>query len=128
MSDFAPPPSIWSVRRRKTANTSVRGKQAGPVSSKATTSLAEANVILHAEKVRLEEVNTSLEAANNSLEQKVRSLQVCATILLACCGGLGAGLAARIAGATAQTSFTSATGVFFALIMASIAILNFMRR
>jgi hypothetical protein len=90
-------------------------------------SLAEVNVILHVEKVRLDEANASLRAANSLLEQKVKALQVGATILLASCGGLCAALAAHIAGASAQVSFTSATGVFFALIMAMIAILNFLR-
>ena len=50
------------------------------------------------------------------------------TILLASSGGLGVGLAVSMAGAAVQTALSSATGVFFAVIMASIAILTFMRR
>ena len=69
-----------------------------------------------------------LKAANERLEQKIKALQVAVTILLASSGGLTVGLATSLAGAAAQTALASAIGVFFGVMMASIAILTFMRR
>jgi hypothetical protein len=83
---------------------------------------------LQAKTAQLERANTELKAANDNLEHKIKSLQVAVTILLASSGGSGVGLAVSMAGAAVQTALASATGVFFAVIMASIAILTFMRR
>jgi hypothetical protein len=63
-----------------------------------------------------------------NLEKKIRFLEVVVTILLASSGGSSVGLAASMSGATAQTALVSASGVFFGVIMASIAILTFMHR
>ena len=90
--------------------------------------LAEINAVLLAEKARLERSYEELETANSLLEQKIKSLQVAIAILIAGSGGLGVGLATSLTGAAVQTALVSATGVFFAMIMASIAILTFMRR
>jgi hypothetical protein len=90
--------------------------------------LTDTNAALQAKNAQLEGTNVDLKAVNDNLEHKIKSLQVTVTILLACCGGLGVGLAVSMAGAAAQTALASATGVFFAVIMASIAILTFMRR
>jgi hypothetical protein len=72
--------------------------------------------------------NNDLKAFNSLLEQKVKSLQMAITILLASIVGLSIGLTTSMAGATAQTALESATGAFFAVIAASIAILSYMRR
>ena len=69
----------------------------------------------------LQRANSDLEAANDLLEKRIKSLQVAVTILLASSGGLGVGLATSMAGAAVQTALASATGVFFAMITASIA-------
>ena len=90
--------------------------------------LTGANDVLRAENTRLETANADLTAANRLLEQKLKSLQVAVTISLAIIGGLSVGLATSMAGATAQIALSSAAGVFFGVIMASMAILAFMRR
>jgi hypothetical protein len=90
--------------------------------------LTDTNAALQADNAQLERDNAGLKADNDVLRQKVKSLQVTVTVLLASGGGLGVGLATSMAGATVQTALASATGVFFAVIMASIAILTFMRR
>jgi len=90
--------------------------------------LTDTNAALQAKNAQLERTSADLKAANDNLEHKIKSLQVAVTILLASSGGLGVGLAVSMAGAAVQTALASATGVFFAVIMASIAILTFMRR
>ena len=90
--------------------------------------LAEINAVLLADKAHLERSYDELKTTNSLLEQKIKSLQVVVAILIAGSGGLGVGLATSLTGATIQTALVSATGVFFAMIMASIAILTFMRR
>lgn len=90
--------------------------------------LSDANAALLNEKMQLERGNSDLKAINDALERKIGLLQVAVTILLAGSGSLIAGTATRMAGAAMQTALASATGVFFAVIMASIAILAFLRR
>lgn len=90
--------------------------------------LTDANAVLRADNTQLEKANADLKAANRLLEQKLKSLQVAVTILLAISGGLSVGLATSMAGATAQIALSSAAGVFFGVIMASMAILAFMHR
>jgi hypothetical protein len=90
--------------------------------------LTDANVGLQASKSQLERAIADLKTTNGLLEQKIKLLEVAVTILLASSASLSTGLAIRMVGATAQTAFSSATGVFFAVIVASIAILSFMRR
>jgi hypothetical protein len=62
------------------------------------------------------------------LEQRIKSLQVIITMLCASSVGLAVGLATSVTGATTQVSLSSAIGVFFAVVMASMAILTYMRR
>jgi len=99
-----------------------------PRPSEQIQALTGTNAALQAENAQLERANADLKAANDLLEQKIKSLQVTVTILVASSGGLVVDLATRMAGAGAQIALASATGVFFAVIMASIAILTFMRR
>jgi hypothetical protein len=89
--------------------------------------LTDANARLRAEKEQSERDNADLKAANTLLAQKIRFLQVVVTILLASIASFSVELATRALGATAQIAFGSATGVFFAVIAASIAILSFIR-
>lgn len=77
--------------------------------------------------MELEKANAELRAANDLLRQKVKSLQMAVVILLACSAGLGVGFALSMEGASVQIALASATTVLFAVIMASIAILTFMR-
>jgi hypothetical protein len=76
----------------------------------------------------LTEANAELKATNRLQEQKIRFLQVTATVLLACICGLAAGLGTCIARASALTALSSAFGIFIGVIMASMAILGYMRR
>jgi hypothetical protein len=83
----------------------------------------------------LTEANADLTAANRLQEQKiklreqqVRFLQVTVAVLLACTGGLAVGLATCIARASALTALSSAFAVFVGVIMASMAILSYIRR
>jgi hypothetical protein len=97
-------------------------------SSEQFQALTDTNTILQADKMQLVRDNSDLKAVNSLLEQKIKYLQVAITILLASNAGLTIGLATSMAGATAQTALASATGAFFAVITASIAILIYMRR
>jgi hypothetical protein len=77
---------------------------------------------------QLEKEIIDLKATNELLERKVRFLQVTAVVLLASCAGLCAGFAISMAGVALQAALVSATGVFFAVVTASIAILTYTRR
>ena len=90
--------------------------------------LIDANAVLHVENEEFRSTNVDLKEANALLEQKIKFLQVAVTFLLASSGGLGVGLATSMSGAAMQTALASAAAVFFGVIMASIAILTFMRR
>lgn len=90
--------------------------------------MTSANAVLQADKTRLEETLAGQRVVNGVLEQKIRLLQVTATILLASAMGLAAGMATSMGGAVVQTAMASASGVFFAVIMASMAILVFLHR
>ena len=98
------------------------------VSSKQAQILADANATLRAYNTQLKRVNVDLKAANHRMEQEVRFLQVAVTILLSSSVGLGVAMATSMARATAQVSISSALAAFFAVIMASVAMLTFMRR
>jgi hypothetical protein len=98
-----------------------------PTPSEEISALTEVNARLRADKERVERDNADLRAAKTLLEQKIRLLQVVVTILLASIASLSVELATRTLGATPQIAFGSATGVFFAVIAASIAILSFIR-
>lgn len=104
----------------------IAGRRAAP--SEQIRALNDSNVVLQADKDRLEKANMDLKAENELLKQKIKSLQVAVTILLASSAGLSVGLATSTAGAKVQTAIASAAAVFFGVIMASIAILTFMRR
>jgi hypothetical protein len=99
-----------------------------PTPSEQIRALTESNAGLRGVNEQLERVAADLKATNRLLEQRIRLLQVVVTILLASIASFSIELAARMLGATVQTAFGSATGVFFAVIAASIAILSFMRR
>ena len=90
--------------------------------------LTEAGARMRSDNEQLERANADLKAANKLFEQRVRLLQVVVTILLASIASFGVESAAKMLGVTAQTAFGSATGVFFAVIAASMARLSFMRR
>lgn len=82
-----------------------------------------------AEQIKtLVEANAELRAANGLLEQKVKTLQVAVTVFIAIALALCAGLAARAAGGTMQIALGLGITVLFAMIMASIAILTYLRR
>lgn len=83
--------------------------------------LTDTNALLTAESAQLKRAVTDLENKN-------KFLKVIVAILLASNGGSGVGLATSMSGATAQTALISATGVFFSVIIASIAIMTFMHR
>lgn len=76
----------------------------------------------------LQAANAQLRAANGLLEQKIRVLQVTATILLAISAGSIVGMATRMTGAAVPTALGSGFGVFFAVIMALMAILGFVHK
>jgi hypothetical protein len=102
------------------------GRRVAP--SEQIKALTDSNAALQVDNMRLERAHANLQAENHRLEQKIKSLEVAVTVLLASSGGLGVGLATSMAGATVQTALASATAVLFGVIMASIAILTFMRR
>jgi hypothetical protein len=104
----------------------VTRRRVGP--SKQMQALNDTNAALRADKAQLEREYAELKSANDLLEQKIKSLQVTVAILIAGSGSLGVGLATSMTGATVGTALASATGVFFAMIMVSIAILTYMRR
>jgi hypothetical protein len=111
---------------RKDAHLAAAGRRIAP--SEQMRPVTDVNAVLRADNARLERANADLKAANRLLKQKLKSLQVAVAILLAVSGGLGVGLATGMAGATAQTAFSSAAGVFFGVVMASMAILVFVHR
>jgi len=96
--------------------------------SKQLQALISDNAGLQAGKMELERSNDDLKAANIALEQRIKYLQVAVTILLASSVSLSIGLATSMAGVAPQLALTSATGTFFAVITASIAILIYLRR
>jgi hypothetical protein len=112
--------------QRKDAHLALTERRIAP--SEQIKAVTDVNAVLRADNARLERANADLKAANRSVEQKLKSLQVAVAILLAVSGGLGVGLATGMAGATAQTAFSSAAGVFFGVVMASMAILVFVHR
>jgi len=82
----------------------------------------------------LTEANTRLRRDNDDLltrtmrlEQSNRFLQVTATVLLATTLGMAVGLATSLTGSGVPTALGSATGVFFAVIVTSIAVLTYIR-
>lgn len=90
--------------------------------------LAEANAALRSDKAGLVRDIADLKALTERLEQKARSLQVTVTLLLATTLGLAVGLSTSMTGSGVQAALGSATGVFFAVIMTSIAVLSYIRR
>ena len=96
-----------------------------PTPSEQIRALTDANSRLLTDKEQLERVNTHLNETNRILGQRNRVLQVVVIILLASIASLSSDLVTKTMGATAQISFGSATGVFFAVIVASMAILSF---
>jgi hypothetical protein len=98
-----------------------------PTPSEQIRALTDANARLRADREQSERDNAGLKATKTLLEQRIRLLEVVVTILLASIASLSVELATRTLGATAQIAFGSATGVFFAVIAASIAILSFIR-
>jgi hypothetical protein len=89
--------------------------------------LVSANEALRTDKARLESDNASLRASQGLLDRRIRSLQVILALLLAITAGLAVGMATSMAGAGVQVALGSATGVFFAVIMASMAVLSYIR-
>jgi hypothetical protein len=83
---------------------------------------------LHTENAQLEGANAELSASNHRLEQTIKCLQVAVTIMLAVTWGLSVALATVMAGATVQITLSSAAGIFFGVIMTSMAILTFIGR
>ena len=123
MQDFkCVPTSLYSLELEM----DIAGRRAAP--SEQIRALNDSNIVLQADNAGLEKANMDLKAENNLLRQRIKSLQVAVTILLASSAGLSVGLATSTAGAKVQTAIASATAVFFGVIMASIAILTFMRR
>jgi hypothetical protein len=90
--------------------------------------LADANAALRSDKAGLERDNVDLKALSVRLEQRIRSLQVIVALLLAVTLGLAVGLTASMTGGGVQAALGSATGVFFAVVMTSIAVLSYIRR
>jgi cysteine sulfinate desulfinase/cysteine desulfurase-like protein len=90
--------------------------------------LAGANAALRSDKARLEKDIGDLKALTERLEQKARSLQVAVALLLATTLGLAVGLTTSMTGSGVPAALGSATGVFFAVIMTSIAVLTYIRR
>lgn len=90
--------------------------------------LARANATLQADKAQLERQNAKLSDSSERLEQTIKTLHVIVAVLLAITGGLTVGLATSMAGVAPQAALGSATGVFFAVIMTSIAVLSYIRR
>lgn len=97
-------------------------------SSEQMQALTSANAALQADNAQLAGAITDIRAANGLLEQRIRILQVAVTILLASSAASIVGMATSMSGAGVQTALASASGVFFAVIMASMAILAFLRR
>ena len=89
--------------------------------------LTKANAALRSDKAGLERDITDLKARTEWLEQKTRSLQVTVALLLATTLGLATGLTTSMTGSGVQAALGSATGVFFAVIMTSIAVLSYIR-
>ena len=83
---------------------------------------------VYADKARLERENESLKASTRLLEQRITALKVMLVILLAITVGLAAGMATSMEGIAPQAALGSGTGVFFAVIMTSVAILSYVRR
>jgi hypothetical protein len=104
----------------------ITGRKAAP--SEQVLALNEFNAVLRADNTELERANVSLRAENDQLKQKVKYLQVAATILIATSAGSGVGFVTSAVGVVVPTAITSAAAVFFGVIMASIAILTFMRQ
>lgn len=90
--------------------------------------LSGANAALRADKARLEKEIEGLGDLTVRLEQKIRSLQVAVTLLLAITLGLAVGLTTSMTGSGVQAALGAATGVFFAVILTSIAVLSYIRR
>ena len=90
--------------------------------------LADANAALRADKTCLERDVADLRALNVRLEQRIRSLQVIVALLLAVTLALAIGLTVSMTGSGVQAALGSATGVFFAVIMTSLAVLSYIRR
>lgn len=98
------------------------------VLSKEMNTLASANATLLADKARLERENESLRTSSRLLEQRNTSLKVMLVVLLAATAGLTVGMATSMEAIGPQAALGSATGVFFAVIMTSVAILSYVRR
>ena len=89
--------------------------------------LTKANAALRSDKARLARDIADRKALIERLEQKTRSLQVTVALLLATTLGLAVGLTTSMTGSGVPAALGSATGVFFAVIMTSIAVLSYMR-
>lgn len=83
---------------------------------------------LQDDNAKLERANDSLKTERDQLRQKIKFLQIAVSVLLGTSASLAVGLAIRMAGVAAGTALTAATTAFFAVIMASMAVLNYMRR
>lgn len=82
---------------------------------------------LRSAKEGLERDNAELKVHTVRLEQRIRSLQVAVSVLLAITLGLVVGLTISMTGGTVQAALGSGTGVFFAVIMTSVAVLSYIR-
>jgi hypothetical protein len=109
-------PASMAVARRRTAR------------SQQVEAPTDTNAALHTENAQLEGANAELSASNHRLEQTIKCLQVAVTIMLAVTWGLSVALATVMAGATVQITLSSAAGIFFGVIMTSMAILTFIGR
>jgi FtsZ-binding cell division protein ZapB len=90
--------------------------------------LDRANADLKAERDLRKQERYLLKQERDLLKHKIKFLQVTVSILLASSAGLGTGLAISVAGYTAEIALTIATTVSLGVIMASMTILNFLRR
>jgi hypothetical protein len=90
--------------------------------------LTDAKAALLVDNTKLELANADLRKTNERLEKRVKSLLVSVTISLATGASLTVGLMTHVVGATIPVSLSSAVVVFFGVIMASMAILTFVRR
>ncbi len=90
--------------------------------------LADSNAALRADKAALERDVAALQERNLRLEQRYRALQVLMALLLAATLGLATGLTVTLAGSGATAALGTATSVFFAVVMTSMAVLSYIRR
>ena len=90
--------------------------------------LIKHNNELQAENAELVKDNADLTAERDTLKRKNRLRQVIVTLLLASGVGMGVGMGTSMAHFSPATALTLATTIFFAVITAALAIMNYTNR